>query len=169
MERIKCGTEVGLASPNSKELVALGTIQKTDRKAKAKDGQPLADYIEVLVSIVYKRTTILPRALGKIQNLGSATARCIPWPRQNIICSDLTQLQSKFCSSIRQITENSRETPGTKRTTSKSDKAAAGRLNKDQVASQKLIEDKTTRRNKEKPKEPTSSMNVQSGTRAISK
>jgi len=95
MERIKCGTEVGLASPNSKELVALGTIQKTDRKAKAKDGQPLADYIEVLVSIVYKRTTILPRALGKIQNLGSATARCIPWPRQNIICSDLTQLQSK--------------------------------------------------------------------------
>jgi len=70
----------------------------------------------------------------------------------------------QFCSSIRQITENSRETPGTKRTTSKSDKAAAGRLNKDQVASQKLIEDKTTRRNKEKPKEPTSSMNVQSGT-----
>jgi len=26
MERIKCGTEVGLASPNSKELVALGKL-----------------------------------------------------------------------------------------------------------------------------------------------
>jgi hypothetical protein len=32
-----------------KKLVALGTIQKTDRKAKARDGQPLADYIEVFV------------------------------------------------------------------------------------------------------------------------
>jgi len=84
MENIKCGMEIGLTSPNSKKLVALGTVQKTDRKAKANDGQPLADYIEVLVSIVYKQTTILPRAHGKIQNLGSATARCIPWPRQNV-------------------------------------------------------------------------------------
>jgi hypothetical protein len=32
-----------------KNLVALGTIQKTDMKAKARDGQPLADYVEVLV------------------------------------------------------------------------------------------------------------------------
>lgn len=84
MEDIKCGMEVGLASPNSKRLVALGTIQKTDRKAKATDGQPLADYVEVLVSIVYKQTTVLPRAHGKIEKLGSATAHCIPWPRQNV-------------------------------------------------------------------------------------
>jgi hypothetical protein len=76
--------EVGLASPNSKKLVVLGTIQKTDRKAKANDGQTLVDYIETLVSIVYKQTTLLPRAFGKIQNLGSTTAHCIPWPRQHV-------------------------------------------------------------------------------------
>ncbi|TVU13487.1 hypothetical protein EJB05_40546 [Eragrostis curvula] len=36
-EDIKCGMEVGLTSPNSKMMVALGTIQTTDRKAKAGD------------------------------------------------------------------------------------------------------------------------------------
>jgi hypothetical protein len=64
-----------------KKLVAMGTIQKTDRKAKARDGQPLADYIEELVSIVYKQTTILPHAYRKIQSLGSATANSITWTR----------------------------------------------------------------------------------------
>ncbi|TVU39025.1 hypothetical protein EJB05_12426, partial [Eragrostis curvula] len=37
-EDIKCGMEVGLTSPNSKMMVALGTVQTTDRKAKASDG-----------------------------------------------------------------------------------------------------------------------------------
>lgn len=81
---IKCGMEVGLTSPNSAIMVALGTIQTTDKKAKAIDGQPLADFVEVLISVVLKETTQLPRAQGRIPNLGSAQARCIPWPRQNV-------------------------------------------------------------------------------------
>ena len=48
--------EVSLTSPNSASVVAMGTIQKTDRNAKAIDGQPLADYVEVLVNIVLKET-----------------------------------------------------------------------------------------------------------------
>jgi len=157
----KCGMEIGLTSPNSKKLVALGTVQKTDRKAKANDGQPLADYIEVLVSIVYKQTTILPRSHGKIQNLGSATARCIPWPRQNIICRDGTPLQSKqVCSPISKITPNTRGTVGPKRSTSKAD---ATRLDKGQVASQGLLEKKQAKSNvsKEETEQLTSSKYVE--------
>jgi len=78
--------EVGLESPNSKRMVALGTIQKTDSKANASDGYPSADCVEVLVSVVFNQTTILPRAHGKIQNLENATARCIAWPKKNV-CS----------------------------------------------------------------------------------
>ena len=74
MKDIKCGMEVGLESPNSKRMVALGTIQKTDSKSTASDGYPLADCVEVLDSVVFNQTTILPRAHGKIQNLGNATA-----------------------------------------------------------------------------------------------
>ncbi|XP_037408271.1 uncharacterized protein LOC119270369 [Triticum dicoccoides] len=69
-DTIKCGMEVSLTSPNSASVVAMGTIQKTDRKAKAIDGQPLADCVEVLVNIVLKETTELPRAQGKINMLG---------------------------------------------------------------------------------------------------
>jgi len=83
---IKCGMEVGLESPNSKRMVALGTIQKTDSKTNASDGYPLADCVEVPVSVVFNQTTILPRAHEKIQNLGNATARCIAWPKKNV-CS----------------------------------------------------------------------------------
>ena len=54
--------EVSLTSPNSASVVVMGTIQKTSRKAKAIDGQPLADCVEVLVNIVLKETTELPRA-----------------------------------------------------------------------------------------------------------
>ncbi|CAO2141750.1 unnamed protein product, partial [Urochloa humidicola] len=85
LQAIKCGMEVGLASPNSKKMVAMGTIQKTDSKAKASDGQPLADCVEVLVSVVFNQMTMLPRAHGKIQKLGSATAHCIAWPHKNIM------------------------------------------------------------------------------------
>ena len=76
--------EVSLTSQNSASVVAMGTIQKTDRKAKATDGQPLADCVEVLVNIVLKEATELPRAQGKINKLGNAQARCIPWPRKNV-------------------------------------------------------------------------------------
>ena len=76
--------EVSLSSPNSASVVEMGTIQKTDRNAKASDGQPLADCVEVLVNIVLKETTELSRAQGKINKLGNAQARCIPWPRKNV-------------------------------------------------------------------------------------
>jgi hypothetical protein len=34
MQGIKCGMEVGLASPNNKKMVAMGNVQRTDSKAK---------------------------------------------------------------------------------------------------------------------------------------
>ena len=55
-----------------------------DKDAKCIDGKPLCDYVEMLVNIVLKETTILPRALGRINNLSNATAHCIPWPRKNV-------------------------------------------------------------------------------------
>jgi hypothetical protein len=84
MQGIKCGMEVGLASPNSKKMVAMGTVQRTDSKAKGSDGYPLADYVEVLISVVSNQMTMLPRARGKILKLGNATARCIAWPQENV-------------------------------------------------------------------------------------
>uniref|UniRef100_K3ZF64 Uncharacterized protein n=1 Tax=Setaria italica TaxID=4555 RepID=K3ZF64_SETIT len=48
MQGIKCGMGVGLASPNSKKMVAMGTIQRTDSKAKGSDGHPLADCVEIM-------------------------------------------------------------------------------------------------------------------------
>ncbi|KAJ1254286.1 hypothetical protein BS78_K093700 [Paspalum vaginatum] len=142
-EGIKCGMEVGLASPNSKKMVALGTIQKTDGKAKACDGHPLADCVEVLVSIVFKQTAMLPRAHGKIQKLGSATAHCKPWPWQNIICSDGTPLQSKVCSgTMSQVSLNRRDIVRVKRSTSKDDAVS---LSNAQGATQSVAEKKGTK------------------------
>ncbi|KAI5004161.1 hypothetical protein ZWY2020_031404 [Hordeum vulgare] len=107
---IKCGMEVSLTSPNSTSVVAMGTIQKTDRKAKATDGQPLADCVEVLVNIVLKETTELPRAQGKTNKLGNAQARCIPWPRKNIMqTDDTTLLHSKVSSVCSQMSVNNSE------------------------------------------------------------
>ncbi|WVZ63949.1 hypothetical protein U9M48_013539 [Paspalum notatum var. saurae] len=66
--------------------------------------------VEVLVSIVFNQTTMLPRAHGKIQKLGSATARCILWPRQNV------------CSGTKsQVSLNRRDIVRVKRSTSKDD------------------------------------------------
>jgi hypothetical protein len=49
--------EVGLTSPNTLQLVALGTIQDVESE----------EFIEVLVNIVFKKTTVLPKAKGRIK------------------------------------------------------------------------------------------------------
>ena len=99
-------------------MVALGTIQKTDSKANASD-------VEVLVSVVFNQTTILPRAHGKIQNLENATARCIAWPKKNV-CS------VRLSGTVQQ-----------KRSTSKSE---ASKFNSGQGASQTMSENKLARK-----------------------
>ncbi|KAF6991827.1 hypothetical protein CFC21_008877 [Triticum aestivum] len=117
-DTIKCGMEVSFTLPNSENVVAMGTIQKTNRKAKAIDGQPLADCVEVLVNIVLKETTELSRAQGKINKLGNAQARCIPWPHKNIMQTDhTTMLHSKVSSVCSQMSFNNRENVDPNKTT----------------------------------------------------
>ena len=91
---MKRGMDVGLTSPNSAKIVALGTIQETDPNANAMDGQPLADSVEVVVNYIFNSQTMLPRAHGKMKMLGNAQARCIPWPRLNV-----RNFYILFCSS----------------------------------------------------------------------
>jgi hypothetical protein len=57
VDKIKTGMEVGLTSPNSLQLVALGTVQDVESE----------EFVEVLVNIVYKKTTVLPKAKGRIK------------------------------------------------------------------------------------------------------
>jgi hypothetical protein len=76
--------EVGLTSPNNAQLVAYGTVQNVDANSKCLDGKPLSDFVEVLVNIVLRESTLLPRAQGRITKLGNVAAQCIPWPRQNV-------------------------------------------------------------------------------------
>jgi hypothetical protein len=81
---MKKGMEVGLTSPNSAQLVPYGTVQNVDANSKCLDGKPLSDFVEVLVNIILRESTLLPRAQGRIIKLGNAAAQCIPWPRQNV-------------------------------------------------------------------------------------
>jgi len=73
----KCGLEVDLISPQSTSMVAFATIQATDSKSKATDGQPLGDCVEVLINTVFSKTTLLPRSQGNISKLSNAVGRCI--------------------------------------------------------------------------------------------
>ena len=86
-QRISRGMEVVLTSPNSSNLAALGTIQTADINAVGLDGDPLSDYVEVMVNIVYRETTVLPRPLGRMTRMGNAQAKCIPWPRNHVSIS----------------------------------------------------------------------------------
>ncbi|XP_037450565.1 uncharacterized protein LOC119320692 [Triticum dicoccoides] len=84
--------------------------KRFSKKAKATDGQPLADCVEVLVNVVLKETTELPRAQGKINKIGNAQARCIPWPRKNIMQTGRTTvLHSKVSSVCSQMSFNNSE------------------------------------------------------------
>jgi hypothetical protein len=82
-ERNGCG-HVVLTSPNSAQLVAMGTVQSTDADAIGFDGQPLSDSVEVLVNIVYRNTTKLPRPHGRLTKMGNAQVKCIPWPMKHV-------------------------------------------------------------------------------------
>lgn len=73
-EEIKTGKEVGLTSPNSEQLVALGTVQKICNN----------DYVEVLVNMVLKSTTQLPHPKGRMTIISHAEARRIRWPQRNV-------------------------------------------------------------------------------------
>ncbi|KAM0904772.1 hypothetical protein ACQ4PT_017770 [Festuca glaucescens] len=72
---LKRGMEVSLRSPNSLELVASATVSNVD------DKETSPDYVEVLVNYVMKKSTMLPRAQGRIKKMSSAQASCILWPR----------------------------------------------------------------------------------------
>jgi hypothetical protein len=88
--------EVGLTSPNNAQLVAYGTVQNVDANSKCLDGKPLSDFVEVLVNIVLRESTLLPRAQGRITKLGNAAAQCIPWPRQNVSLDIYTCISYSF-------------------------------------------------------------------------
>ena len=83
-EEIKTGKEVGLTSPNSEQLVALGTVQKIGNN----------DYVEVLVNMVLKSTTQLPHPKGRMTIISHAEARCIRWPQRNV---SPTYLHQEVC------------------------------------------------------------------------
>ena len=78
---LRQGMEVGLASPNTFDMVAEGTIQNADPNAMGLDGQPLCEFVEVMINMVHKKTTMLPRPRGRMTKMASAQAKCIPWPR----------------------------------------------------------------------------------------
>uniref|UniRef100_A0ACD5TYK0 Uncharacterized protein n=1 Tax=Avena sativa TaxID=4498 RepID=A0ACD5TYK0_AVESA len=59
-------------------------VQNADANSLGSDGKPLRDYVEVLVNYVCSKTTMLPRAHGRLKKLENAQAKCIPWPRMFI-------------------------------------------------------------------------------------
>lgn len=103
---LKSGMKVGLISPKSGKMVALGTIQKTDKNAISVDGQALNDCVDILVNTVFNQHTIIPRAYGMISKLGSAQARCIPWPRDNLMHPSGQALHSKVSTIARHNSAN---------------------------------------------------------------
>jgi hypothetical protein len=66
--------EVGLTSPNSEQLVAMGTVQEIQNE----------EFIQVMVNIVFKTTTVLPRPRGRMTMVGQTEAHCIQWPTKNV-------------------------------------------------------------------------------------
>ncbi|KAM0883584.1 hypothetical protein ACQ4PT_031561 [Festuca glaucescens] len=74
----KRGMEVSLRSPDNLELVASATVSNVDDKEIG------LDYVEVMVNYVMKKSTMLPRAQGRIKNMSSAQASRILWPRVHI-------------------------------------------------------------------------------------
>ena len=72
VQKIKTGMEVGLTSPNSEQIVATGTVQEICDE----------EYVKILVTIVYKKTTVLPKPKGRMTHVGDTEAHCITWPRK---------------------------------------------------------------------------------------
>ncbi|KAK1601602.1 hypothetical protein QYE76_059266 [Lolium multiflorum] len=72
--KMKTGIEVGLTSPNSFQMVALGTVQEIENE----------EFVKVLVNVVFKTTTALPIPKGRMVQMGDTEAHCITWPRKNI-------------------------------------------------------------------------------------
>jgi hypothetical protein len=66
-------------------LVALRLVQNSYATSIGLDGEPICEHVEVMVNMVYKRTTKLPRPRGRMIKMESAEAKCIPWPRSNVL------------------------------------------------------------------------------------
>ena len=66
------GMEVWLASPNTFDMVAEGTIHNVDPYAMGLDGQPLCEFVEVMINMVHKKTTMMPRPRGRMTKMASA-------------------------------------------------------------------------------------------------
>ena len=71
---MKTGIEVGLTSPNSLQIVALGTVQEVENE----------EFVKVLVNVAFKNTTVLPIPKGRMVQMGDTEAHCITWPRRNV-------------------------------------------------------------------------------------
>ena len=66
--------EVCLTSPKSSAVIAMATVQNNVDEY----------YVDVLVNIVFRKTTLLPRPTGRLTTIGQAQAQCIPWPKRNV-------------------------------------------------------------------------------------
>uniref|UniRef100_A0A0E0I1E9 Transposase-associated domain-containing protein n=1 Tax=Oryza nivara TaxID=4536 RepID=A0A0E0I1E9_ORYNI len=76
------------------------------KNAISVDGQALNDCVDILVNTVFNQHTIIPRAYGMISKLGSAQARCIPWPRDNLMHPSGQALHSKVSTIARHNSAN---------------------------------------------------------------
>ena len=79
---------MGLTSPNSEQIVAMGTVQEICDE----------EYVKILVNIVYKKTIILPKPKGRMTHVGDTEAHCITWPIKNVstILYPLIRVQNKI-------------------------------------------------------------------------
>jgi hypothetical protein len=71
------------------QAVAKGTIISTN-PCSILAGEPLGkQYCEVVVNVVLKRDTILPRPYAEVETMGDAHKMPIAWPYQRVINTSL--------------------------------------------------------------------------------
>ncbi|PNT62454.1 hypothetical protein BRADI_4g03683v3 [Brachypodium distachyon] len=73
------------------------SVRQTNRKMTVKNVAKNAKRLLQKKGELKRRqypTTVLPRAQGKLKILGNAQARCITWPRLNVVRKDGTPLHS---------------------------------------------------------------------------
>ena len=79
------GKEVTLYALFRPEAVAKATVISTN-PTNVLGGQPLVKhYCEVVVKVVIKRDTVLPRPYGDIETLANAKSMPIQWPYSRLI------------------------------------------------------------------------------------
>ena len=79
------GKEVTLYALLRPEVVAKATVISTNPR-NLLGGQPLGKHFcEVVVKVVIKRNTVLPRPYGDIETLADALSMPIQWPYNRVI------------------------------------------------------------------------------------